>query len=95
MESNSLSQIDRAEAREIARLKAKRAHAEQLVVRPADAERMLGCSHFTLYKLLGSGELKSFKLGKARRITVESIKAYIARQLEQFPTKTKPRRASG
>jgi excisionase family DNA binding protein len=92
MDSNSLPQN---EAREIARLKAKRAHAEQLVVRPADAERMLGCSHFTLYKLLGNGELKSFKLGKARRITVESIKAYIARQLEQFPTKSRPRRASG
>jgi hypothetical protein len=34
-------------------------------------------------ELLGSGELESFKAGKSRKITVASIKGYIARTLAQ------------
>ena len=34
-----------------------------------------------LYELLGSGELDSFRIGRARRIPTASIRSYIARQL--------------
>jgi hypothetical protein len=42
---------------------------------------MLGCSNTYGYQLLNAGELESFLDGKARKITVTSIYAYIARRL--------------
>ncbi len=42
---------------------------------------MLGCSHKTLYGLLSTGELQSFKDGRSRKIVVESIRQYIIRRL--------------
>jgi excisionase family DNA binding protein len=83
--------VDRAEAREFARLKSQLASAERLVVRPAEAERMLGIGHKQLYQLLNNGELESFTVGRSRRIPMASIRAYIARKLEKFP-KPKQRR---
>jgi excisionase family DNA binding protein len=84
----------RAEARTIARLRNELVRAEQLVVRPAEAERLLDISHKTLYRLMNSGELQSFVVGRSRRIPMASIRAYIEARLEKFP-KSKPRRASG
>jgi hypothetical protein len=54
---------------------------EPLVVRPEQAWRMLGCGNSYGYKLLAAGELDSFTDGGARKITVESIKRYIAKRL--------------
>jgi hypothetical protein len=55
---------------------------EPLVVRPRVARRMLGnCGTERLWELINSGEIESYLDGKARRITVSSIKAHIARQL--------------
>ncbi len=54
---------------------------ERLLVRPRDAWQMLGCGNTRGYALLKAGELKSFLDGSARKITVESIKDYIARKL--------------
>jgi hypothetical protein len=59
---------------------------EPLVVKPKVAWRLLGCSHTYGYDLLAAGELDSFKDGKARKITMASIKARIARQLEATKT---------
>jgi hypothetical protein len=55
---------------------------EPLVVKPRDAWRLLGCSNTYGYELLALRELDSFKDGKARKITVASIKSYIRRRLE-------------
>src|SRR5262245_65182663 len=52
-----------------------------LVVKPAIAWRMLGCSNTYGYALLAAGELDSFRDGRARKITVASIHRYIARRL--------------
>jgi hypothetical protein len=38
-----------------------------------------------LYELLGGGELESFTLGKSRKMTVASIRAYIDRRLRARP----------
>lgn len=54
---------------------------EPLAVRPKEAWRMLGCGNSHGYNLLARGELDSFTDGSARKITVESIKRYIARRL--------------
>jgi hypothetical protein len=59
---------------------------EPLVVKPKIAWRLLGCSNTYGYDLLAAGELDSFKDGKARKITMASIKARIARQLEATKT---------
>lgn len=53
-----------------------------IVVRPRGAKTMLGnCSDDELYDLIRKGELESFLDGRRRLITVESIKAHIARGL--------------
>jgi excisionase family DNA binding protein len=54
-----------------------------LVVKPATAWRMLGCSNTYGYALLAAGELDSFRDGRARKITVASIHRYIARRLAE------------
>src|SRR5439155_9834225 len=55
---------------------------EPLVVSPRRARRMLDCGNTRLYELLGAGHLQSFKDGKSRKITVASIKAYVAEKLD-------------
>jgi hypothetical protein len=52
-----------------------------LVVKPKGARRMLHCGNTRLYELLAAGELDSFLDGRSRKITVDSIRRYIARQL--------------
>ena len=54
---------------------------EPLLVRPREAWRMLGCGNTRGYALLNAGELESFLDGRSRKITVASIRAYIARKL--------------
>ena len=53
-----------------------------LAVPPLEAARMLSLGLSRLYQLMRTGELDAFHSGRSRRITVESIEAYIARQLD-------------
>jgi excisionase family DNA binding protein len=55
---------------------------EPLVVKPRVAWKLLGCGNTRGYELLAAGELESFKDGRSRKITVASVKAYVARQLD-------------
>jgi len=52
-----------------------------LVVKPRYACQMLSCGRTHLYGLIAAKELDTFLDGGARKITVESIHRYIARQL--------------
>jgi len=54
---------------------------ERLVVRPRRAWHLLDCGTTRLYELLDQGELESFLDGRSRKITVESIRRYIAKRL--------------
>jgi hypothetical protein len=54
---------------------------ERLVVSPRRAKHMLDCGNTRLYELIKSKELDSFLDGRARKITVESIRRLIARRL--------------
>ena len=54
---------------------------ESLIVKPRDACKMLSCSRKRLYQMLAHGDLESFKDGRSRKITVNSIKRHIASRL--------------
>jgi len=56
---------------------------DPIAVAPKDGFRMIGVGHSKGYELLNAGELESFKIGRATRITTASIRAYVARQLQQ------------
>lgn len=57
--------------------------AEPLVVSPKRGCQMLDCSMTRFYELLNSGQIESYREGKSRKAIVASIKAHIARRLEQ------------
>jgi excisionase family DNA binding protein len=59
----------------------KSTNSDPLVVKPREACRLLACGRTHLYGLLAAKELDAFLDGSARKITVESIHRYIARQL--------------
>jgi hypothetical protein len=51
---------------------------ERLVVSPRLARHMLDCGNTRLYELLNSKALESYLDGRSRKITVDSIRRYIA-----------------
>jgi hypothetical protein len=57
---------------------------EPLVVSPRRAQQMLDVGHSRLYELLAQGELQSFKDGKSRKISVASIRDFVARKLTAY-----------
>ena len=54
---------------------------EQLMYRPADAAQMLGMGRTAVFALIKSGQLRSVKLGGARLITADALRAFV-RELE-------------
>ena len=57
------------------------ADLEPLVVKPKIAWKMLARSNTRGYELLAAGELDSFLDGRSRKITVASLRRYIAQRL--------------
>ena len=66
-------------------------HDEPLIVSPRHAQELLSIGHSRLYELIAAGELATFKDGKSRKITVASIKEYVARKLAA-PTTASPQK---
>jgi excisionase family DNA binding protein len=58
---------------------------EQLMYRPAEAARVLGIGRTRVFALIKSGRLQSVKLGNARFITADALRAFV-RELEQEST---------
>lgn len=56
---------------------------QPLVVRAAEAAKMLSLSHSALYGLLMSGEVKSFKVGSRRLIPVRALEEFVARHMSE------------
>jgi excisionase family DNA binding protein len=52
-----------------------------LAVAPKDGFQMIGVSKSKGWDMIANRELEAFKVGRATRITVASIEAYVARQL--------------
>jgi hypothetical protein len=65
---------------------------EPIVVRPGDACVMIRCGLTHLYQLMDEGELVSFLDGASRKITVDSIKRYIARRVGGKSERRRPGR---
>jgi excisionase family DNA binding protein len=57
-----------------------------LAVPPRQACQLLCVGLTRLYELLHTGELESYRHGRSRRITIASIRAYIARHIEASST---------
>jgi excisionase family DNA binding protein len=55
---------------------------EQLMYRPVEAANLLGMGRTAVFGLLKSGRLRSIKLGGARFITADALRAFV-RELEQ------------
>ena len=69
-------------------MKTRPGDGERLVVSPRRACYALDCGTTHLYDLINKGELESFRDGRSRKITVESINRYIAKRLTTDTSKT-------
>lgn len=56
---------------------------EPIAVLPKVAFASIGVGVTKGYELIAAGELETFKIGRGTRITTSSIKAFVARRLEQ------------
>jgi hypothetical protein len=56
---------------------------ERLVVGPKRTAVLLDCRVTRVYELINAEELESYKDGAALKITMRSIRAYIARQVDR------------
>jgi excisionase family DNA binding protein len=50
----------------------------RLLLRPSEAARVLGVGRTKVYELMGSGELRSVKIGHLRRVSVAALTDYVA-----------------
>lgn len=56
---------------------------EPIGLTPKATKAVIGCGTTKLYQLINAGELDSYFIGRSRRITTASIRAYVARQLDR------------
>jgi hypothetical protein len=56
---------------------------EPIVVSPRRARQMLDVGNTRIYELLKEHKLESYLDGRSRKITVESIRRYIAERLDE------------
>jgi excisionase family DNA binding protein len=52
----------------------------KLVLTPQEAAGALSIDRSTLYQLLMCGEIRSFKIGRCRRIPLDALKEWVVRQ---------------
>jgi excisionase family DNA binding protein len=52
---------------------------EQLLLRPVEAAQQLGLSRTKVYELMASGQLRSVKIGAARRVSATALADFVAR----------------
>jgi excisionase family DNA binding protein len=64
---------------------------EVFAVSPAKAGEILGGGRTKIYELLAQGELESFWIGRSRRVTLESIRAFLDRRLAESRRRAPPR----
>ena len=67
------NEIDRADAADL----------RPLLVNPERLSTLLGLSHSTIYELLATGEIPSFKVGRRRVIPLTAVEQWIERRLKE------------
>lgn len=60
--------------------------ANPLLLTPKMAAARLSLAESTLYQLLTSGQIESVKIGRARRVPMDALTAYIDRLREEQRT---------
>lgn len=55
---------------------------EPLAVSPAECARLLGVSRPKIYELINRDDFPSFKLGSRTLVSVDGLRAWIAKQTE-------------
>ncbi len=63
----------------------------RILARPGETWKALGIGATKGNELLGTGELQSIKEGKARRVVVASIRAYLVRRLAAAAAEAGPK----
>lgn len=51
---------------------------ERVLLRPEEAAQALGVSRTTVFELMRSGELRSVKIGAARRVSATALAEFVA-----------------
>jgi excisionase family DNA binding protein len=51
---------------------------ERLLLRPTEAAERLGIGRTKVYELMASGELRSVKIGAARRVSATALADFVA-----------------
>jgi excisionase family DNA binding protein len=63
---------------------------EKLVVSPEEGCEVIGVKRSTIFSLMKTGQIRSVKIGRLRRIPVVELEAFLARQVaaqnEEPPT---------
>lgn len=54
---------------------------DTIAIPPKSAFAAIGVGVTKGYELINAGELETFKIGRATRVTTESVKAYVARRI--------------
>ena len=63
---------------------AERTPAERLALRPLEAAAALGLGRSTMYGLIASGEIPSFRVGtRAVRVPVEALREYVLARVKE------------
>lgn len=57
--------------------------AEKLLLRPDEAADALSLGRSKLYEMLQTGELRSVRAGRARRVPVEALREWISAQTDE------------
>ena len=58
---------------------------DQLLYTPEGAAAKLAQGRTTVYALMASGELRSVKIGRSRRIPAEALREYVTKLLHAGP----------
>lgn len=53
------------------------------VVRVEDAAQLCGVSRARMYQLIGSGEIPSLTIGRARRVPIAELRRWLESRIEQ------------
>jgi excisionase family DNA binding protein len=55
---------------------------DKVLLRPSEAAELLAVGRSRLFELMASGELRSVKIGRSRRVPVAALTEYVERLVE-------------